>query len=200
VLDTSPSASTQAGYSRTLPGLLDRTNGFALAFTAQMISESHASANRAGFSVILLADDTHGIELAFWTNNIFAQSDSPLFVHAEETNYSTTAVVDYALTLHATNYVLSANGTPILTGPVRDYTAFNGFPNPYRTPDFLFFGDDTTSAAGAFLLKKVALITPPQLVALPDNRITWTASPIRPIPCRPVPISSTGRLRLRHFG
>jgi hypothetical protein len=142
-----------------------------------MISESHVSADRAGFSVILLADDKRGIELAFWTNNIFAQSDSPLFTHAEDTNYVTTTSVDYALTFHATNYVLSANGVAILTGPVRDYTAFNGFPNPYRTADFVFFGDDTTSAGGAFILKKVVLITAPQLVALSDKRITWTGVP-----------------------
>jgi hypothetical protein len=133
MLDMSASVNFQAGYSRTVPGLLNRTNGFTLLFTSQMISESHVSNNRAGFSVILLADDKRGIELAFWTNNIFAQSDSPLFTHAEETNYPTTALVDYALTFHPTNYVLSANGTPILSGPVRDYTAFVGFPNPYTT-------------------------------------------------------------------
>lgn len=176
LLDTSAANNIQAGYSRTVPGLLNRTNGFTLLFTSQMISESHVSTNRAGFSVILLADDKRGIELAFWTNNIFAQSDSPLFTHAEETNYVTTALVDYALTLHATNYVLSANGTPILSGPVRDYTAFVGPINPYSTPDFLFFGDDTTSAGAAVILKKVVLITAPQLVALSDKRITWAGA------------------------
>jgi hypothetical protein len=173
MLDTSASASFQAGYSRTLPDLLNRNNGFTLLFTSQMISEAHASNDRAGLAVILLADDKRGIELGFWTNNIFAQSDSPLFTHAEETNFPTTALVDYALTFHATNYVLSANGTPILSGPVRDYTAFVGFPNPYSTPDFLFFGDDTTSAGGAVILKKVVLITAPQLVAQSEKRITW---------------------------
>lgn len=174
LLDTSASSSVQAGYSRTAPGLLNRTNGFTLLFTAQMISEAHNNASRAGFSIIVLADDARGVELGFWTNNIFAQSDSPLFTHAEDTNFVATSPTDYALTFHASNYVLSANRTTILSGPVRDYSAFSGFPNPYSTPDFLFFGDDTTSAAGAFVLKKVVLITAPQLVALSDKLIAWT--------------------------
>jgi hypothetical protein len=173
-LDTSDANSTQAGYSRVATGLLNRTNGFAYLFTVQMVSEGHTRNDRAGLAIILLADDKRGIEFGFWTNSIFAQSDSPLFTRAEDTNFTTTASVDYALTFHATNYVLSANGTNILTGPVRDYTAFAGFPNPYSTPDFLFFGDDTTSALGTFILRKVLLITAPQLSALPDNRIVWT--------------------------
>jgi len=140
-----------------------------------MLSESHANANRAGFSIILLADDKRGIELAFWTNTIFAQADSPLFTHAEETNYPTMAAfVEFALTFHATNYVLSADGAPILAGPVRDYTAFSGFPNPYSTANFIFFGDDTTSAGGAVNLKKVVLVTAPTLFALPGQQIIWT--------------------------
>ena len=174
LLDTSANNSYQAGYSRN-PGRLSRANGFTLLFTSQMMAEAHANNHRAGFSVIVLADDKRGLELAFWTNNIFAQSDSPLFTHAEETNFLTTAFVDYALTFHATNYVLSANGADILSGPVRDYSAFSGFPNPYSSTNFLFFGDDTTSAGGAVTLKKVALITAPQLAALADRLITWAS-------------------------
>ena len=172
-LDTSAANSFQAGYSRTT-GPLNRTNGFTLLFTARMLAEAHANNNRAGFSVIVLADDKRGLELAFWTNTIFAQADSPLFTHAEDTNFSTTAAVDYALTFHPTNYVLSANGTRILSGAVRDYTAFSGFPNPYSSTDFLFFGDDTTSAGGAVILSKVVLIPAPQLVAVSSKLITWT--------------------------
>ena len=172
-LDTSAANSFQAGYSRTT-SQLNRTNGFTLRFTSRLISETHANNNRAGFSVIVLADDKRGLELAFWTNTIFAQADSPLFTHAEETNVSTTASVDYTLTFHPTNYVLSANGTNILTGPVRDYTAFVGFPNPYSNPNFLFIGDDTTSAGGAVVLNQVVLVTASQLVAWPNQLVTWT--------------------------
>lgn len=173
LLDTSQNNSYQAGYSRFL-GRLNRTNGFTLRFTSQLIAEAHANNNRAGFSVIVLADDKRGIELAFWTNTIFAQSDSPLFTHAEEASFSTTTMVNYALNFHPTNYILSANGTNILTGPIRDYTAFSGFPNPYSSTNFLFFGDDTTSAGGTLVLRQVVLITAPQLFARPDKVITWT--------------------------
>jgi hypothetical protein len=173
LLDTSTNNIYQAGYSLNADRL-NRTNGFTLLFTSELIAEVHANNNRAGFSVIVLADDNRGIELAFWTNTIFAQSDSPLFTHAEDTKAVTTTFVDYALTFHATNYVLAANGTDILSGPVRDYSAFSGFPDPYSSPNFLFFGDDSTSAGGVLLLKKVVLITAPQLVARADGSITWT--------------------------
>lgn len=174
-LDLSAANSFQGGYSLTSPTTLNHTNGFTLAFTAQMLAETHANNNRAGFSVILLSDDKRGLELAFWTNTIFAQSDSPLFTHAEDVAFNTTnGFVNYALTLRATNYVLQANGVVILTGPIRDYTAFSGFPNPYSSPNFIFIGDDTTSAGGAVALKKVVLVTAPQIVANKNKQITWT--------------------------
>ena len=171
-LDTAAANGFQAGYSFSAPRL-NRTNGFAVRFTSRMIAETHASANRAGFSVIVLADDKRGLELAFWTNTIFAQADSPLFTHAEETNFPATNSVDYKLTFHPTNYVLTANGTPILSGPVRDYTAFSGPLNPYSTPNFLFLGDDTTSAGGTIIWNQAVLITAPQLVALANKKVTW---------------------------
>ena len=175
LLDTTAANSYQGGYSLTAPVGLNRTNGFTLAFTSRMIAEAHANANRAGFSVILLAEDKHGIELAFWTNTIFAQSDSPLFTHAEETNFSTaTAFVDYALTLRPTSYVLLANGAIILTGPIRDYEAFGGFPNVYVNPNFIFFGDDTTSAGGAFNLKKIILVTASKVSITRNRQISWS--------------------------
>ena len=173
LLDLSSANSLQGGYQLGT-SRLNRTNGFAIVFTSQMIAETHANNNRAGFSVIVLSDDKRGLELAFWTNTIFAQSDLPLFTHAEETNFVATNSVVYALSFHPTNYVLSANGTNILSGPVRDYSAFAGFPNPYSTPNFLFFGDDTTSAGGVVILKKVMLINAPQLLAQPNKLITWT--------------------------
>lgn len=172
-LDTTAANSFQGGYSLTT-STLNRTNGFAVRFTSRMIAEAHANNNRGGLAVIVLADDHRGLELAFWTNTIFAQSDSPLFIQAEATNFSTTATVDYTLTFRPTNYVLLANGTPILSGFVRDYSAFAGFPNPYSSQNFLFFGDDTTSAAGNFVLNKVVLVNAPQLVARPNKVFAWT--------------------------
>jgi len=173
--DTSAANSYQGGYSLTAPTALKRTNGFTLEFTLQVPTETHANTNRAGFSVILLADDRSGVELGFWTNTIFAQTDSPLFTHGEDTNFSISAgFVTYALTLRATDYVLRADGTPILTGPIRNYEAFTGFPDPYSTPNFMFFGDDTTSAGGVLALKKVVLVTPPRLSLVGGRLLSWT--------------------------
>lgn len=171
-LDTTAANSFQGGYSLT-SSTLNRTNGFAVRFTSRMIAEAHANNNRGGLAVIVLADDHRGVELAFWTNTIFAQSDSPLFTQAEATNFVTTATVDYTLSFRPTNYVLLANGAPILSGFVRDYSAFAGFPNPYSSQNFLFLGDDTTSAAGNFVLNKVVLVSAPQLVLHPNKIFTW---------------------------
>lgn len=175
LLDTTSSSSISAGWSPIAAPTLDRAAGFALAFTARVNAEAHANANRAGFSVIVLGSDTNGVELGYWTTNIFAQSDSPLFTHAEDTAFVTTnGFVNYALAIFGTNYVLHANGTPILAGAVRNYTAFNGPINPYRTPNFIFIGDDTTSASGSFQVRSVAVIKPPLLTSTAPGVITWS--------------------------
>lgn len=175
VLDTTLPGSVQAGWTRSSPTPLQRTNGFTLLFTAQVIAENHSSTNRAGFSVIVLGADKRGIELGFWTNLVFAQSDVPLFTRAEEALWSTgTGHVQYALTMLATNYVLRANGTPILAGPVRDYTAFIGFPDVYETPNFLFLGDDTSSAAAVAGIRQVMLVQPPSLRQVSSEVVSWS--------------------------
>ena len=184
-LDTTASLSTKAGWSAITAADLNRAKGFGLLFTAMLNAEAHSNTNRAGFSVIVLGDDARGIELAFWTNTVFAQSDSPLFTQGEQASFNTAGgFVDYALFLQATNYVLQANGSAILTGPVRNYTAFSGFPNPYSTPDFIFFGDDTTSASGSFNVRKLTLILPPSLSMNVHGVVAWSRSrAIKPIMC-----------------
>lgn len=174
-LDTSTLANNQSGWSRVAVPPLDQSQGFTLLFTVQLNVEAHTSTNRAGFSVIVLGSRTNGIELAFWTNTIFAQGGPPnLFVHAEDVAATTTGgFVDYALTMGASDYVLRANGTPILSGPVRDYTSFSGPINPYRTPNYIFFGDDTTSAGAAVNVRRLALVRPPLLMTPAPGVITW---------------------------
>jgi hypothetical protein len=175
LFDTSATTSTEAGWSEFGAADLNRTNGFTLLFNVLLNSETHVSTNRAGFSIIVLGDDKRGIELGFWTNTVFAQSDSPLFTHAEDAHFSTTgSFVNYALNLHATNYILQANGTPILSGPVRNYTAFSGAPDPYSTPNFIFFGDDTTSASASVNVRALTLILPPTLTTSAPGVISWT--------------------------
>lgn len=160
-LDTQALNAVQAGYSRT-DTTLDRNGGFSLRFTVRLLAESHANPDRAGFSLICLTSDAKGIELGFWSDRVFAQSDSPsLFVHAEEGFLDTTAArTPYTLDVQGSAYTLRAHGAVVLSGALRDYTGFAGFPDPYETPNFLFLGDDTTSARGAFQLSRVAVTAP----------------------------------------
>lgn len=188
VLDTTTSGrETYAGwtsYGATAAGfpLLDRTAGFQMDFTVQVESESHRNNNRAGFNVILLGADARGIELAFWEDEIWAQSDDRsggLFQHGEGVAFATTAgLVDYRLTVLGDIYTLSAYTVPVLSGPVRDYSPFDGFPDPYESPNFLFLGDNTTSAQARVRLGFVS-VTGGQLAtptAIPT--ITSTSSPL----------------------
>ena len=176
-LNTSAANSTYAGYSQISALPLNPSNGFTLRFTVQLKAEAHTKTNRAGFSLILLGDDRRGLELGFWTNAIFAQADSPLFTRGEEVALdTTTGFVDYALTLRGPQYALRANGSPVLSGSIRDYTSFTGPINPYLTPDFIFLGDDTTSASATFSLRKVTLLTAPRLTLASGGVLTWNGA------------------------
>lgn len=151
-LTTTAVRTEQAGYfgrSAAVP-VLDRAAGYVVRFTAQVVTESHVSPHRAGFSLIALSSDTRGIELAFWTDEVWAQeggSPPTLFTHAEGTTFDTTAgPTRYELTVRGDRYALTANGAPLLDGPLRDYSAFTGPSDVYETPNFIFLGDDTSSA------------------------------------------------------
>ncbi len=151
-------AAYQGGYLRIVPFPLNRAQGYTIRFDLQVIAETHAVPDRAGVDLIALGNDKKGIELGFWPDQIWAQSDVPLFKHAEGASFpTTTRLVHYALTFRGPSYCLSANGTPILSGHVRDYTAFHGFPDPYADPNLLFLGDDSKSAAGSFRLARVTV-------------------------------------------
>lgn len=149
-----------AGYSRVAPVPLDRTTGFVVAFTLQLLAEDHGTrVDRAGLSLTVLGSDRRGIELGFWADRIWAQSDSPMFTHAEEALWNVTAArTAYTLTLQGDQYTLAAEGLTVLTGAVRDYTPFTGFVDPYETPNFLFVGDNTTSARASIVLGRIELL------------------------------------------
>ena len=167
-----------AGYARQAPVPLARDTGFNLTLRVRLNAETHARADRAGFSVIVLSSDKRGIELGFWTNLVFAQADSPLFVHAEDAAYDLgSAFTDLVVSIRGTNYVLFAAGTPLLTGPVRDYTPFSGFPDVYETPNLIFLGDDTTSAGADVEIASVAIVTPPTLRVASQGVVEWTGVP-----------------------
>jgi Ca2+-binding RTX toxin-like protein len=134
---------------------LSRTNGYSLSFRLRLNSESHSSYDRAGFSITALSSDRQGIELGFWTNEIWAQrggTGSTLFTHSptERAFVSTTGWTNYDLLVVGDKYYLSANDRVILQGGLQNYTAFNssGLPyDPYEQANFVFAGDNTSSAA-----------------------------------------------------
>jgi hypothetical protein len=177
ILDSIASQTDAAGYfadPRAIPAL-DRAAGYALRFTVQVVAEYHADSDkdgdgigdRAGFSVIVLSSDTKGIELGFWEDQIWAleqgAAEPPagtLFTHAEGAWFDTTGRMNaYTLAMRDDHYDLSSNGATILRGRLRDYTTFEGPVNPYRTPNFIFLGDDTGSARAVIRLAYVALTT-----------------------------------------
>jgi len=183
-LDTTSILGVSAGFSRISPTVLDRTAGFTLRLTLRVLEENHGTrVDRSGCSVTVLGSDKKGIELGFWKDRVWAQSDSPLFTHAEEALWPNVDSHVFELTLQENTYTLGVGGKTVLTGPIRDYTPFVGLLDPYETPNFVFIGDNTTSAGASIGLGSVELlpftVTPPALtpVLLGDYLILrWPAS------------------------
>jgi len=185
-LNTTPVQSDKAGYF-VLPNvvpILDRAKGYTVSFTSQVISETHSTNDRAGFSVIALSSDKRGIEIGFWQDKIWAQEyiagvGNPHFIHAEEAAYNTSAALTiYDLTILGDAYTLFVGQTSILSGKLRDYSSFGA---PYTTQNFIFLGDDTTSAKATLKLSDVSATTynldPRQVTAVADS-LTASAQPV----------------------
>ena len=190
--------STYAGYgaapiSVTIMPILSHTQGYRLHFAVQIDFEDGSSNDRAGFSVFALSSDSQGVELGFWQDEIWAQHDDTtgsLFTHAEGVNVNTTALVTYTLQITTAAYTLFSHTTPILTGPLRNYTAFvppvPDVPDPYEVPNAIFLGDNTSSARAIIQLARVAVttnicqITPTLSTAITGNNLTltWTEDPV----------------------
>lgn len=183
-LDTTALVGEAAGYSAKAAAVpaLDRAAGYAVTVAAQLQAETHTGSDRdgdgrddrAGFSVIVLSSDLRGLELGFWTNRVWAQADGAavppgglLFTQAEGAAFDTTRLVTYTLFVRGDTYTLAGEGQALLTGDLRDYTAFTGFPDPYETPNLIFLGDDTTSASAAVRLAHVEVTAPLASVYLP---------------------------------
>lgn len=144
---------------------LDRVRGFSLSFSLQITSETHTRDDRAGFSVTLLGNDGRGIELGFWKDQIFAQSDLPLFQAAESTSIDTTvAARNYVISIFDDGYSLQVDGNDLLGGRLRDYSTFDGV--PYTLRNYLFLGDNTTSGGIDATLGDVVLNS--NLTAIPE--------------------------------
>jgi hypothetical protein len=182
-LDSRPAGNAGlGGLSRQAPSDLDSAAGYSLRLTLQVTAETHQSAHRSGVSLIVLGADRRGIELAFWTDRLWAQADSPLFTHAEEGLIDTTrGFVEYTVAVSGNAYTVTADGIPVLSGPLRNYTAFTGFPDVYEIPNLLFLGDDTTSASGALSLRRVELVTTTPKLSIRTQstaalEVTWPAN------------------------
>lgn len=177
-LDTLMSLSEAAGYALRPAPPLDRRTGFNLVLRFHLLEARSTRPERAGFSVIVLDAERRGIELGFGAGDVFAQHDQPLFTRGESAGFPlSNGPVEAVLSLRGDHYTLFLNRSPLLTGPVRDYTAFSGFPDVYETPNFLFLGDNTTSAAALVDLEHVAQVLPPRLNAGPAGTLTWDAVP-----------------------
>ena len=173
---------------------LDRASGYSITFKLQVLSESRTNNNRAGFSIIAISSDgTRGIELGFQrlsgtTGNIFAQGDgitsnpgmqpNGLFLAAENASFNTNQETTYTLSVQGSTYQLLANGAQILTGPLRNYTSFTSpFPiDPYELPNFVFLGDDTTSAQASIKLSQVVVQTDTRVRFVPNSTYSGTAN------------------------
>jgi hypothetical protein len=179
ILNSSANKAFQAGYTAKIGALpaLDRERGYTLNFRLALTAEDHAGSDRnndqiddrAGFSLILLASDLRGIELGFWQNRIWAQAaggagDGALFTQAEGVEFDTTTEQDYLLMILGERYTLSSGNTTLLTGALRDYSSFGA---PYTLPNFLFLGDNTTSASATIQLIEVRYEALPYRVVLP---------------------------------
>lgn len=158
-LNTTAATTDKAGYfSSPLLSVptLSRTTGFTVRIDLKLLSESHVSNDRAGFSVIALSSDDHkGVELGFWSDRVWAQNTA--FQHSEEGLVDTTAAIKrYDIAVKDDNYWVMVDGSYLFGGPARDYSAFG---LPYNSNKFIFWGDDTSSAAGSTDVMRVEALT-----------------------------------------
>lgn len=187
-LDTMAVRSDHAGYFAKDQPTLDRQSGYSVQFTTQIVKENHTSPHRAGFSIIVLSSDLQGIELGFWSNEIWAQEGGTdaLFTHAEGVNFDTTAALtDYELSITTDSYKLSAGGSEILTGMLRDYTALEGILDPYETPNLLFLGDNSSRGQTKVDIAYVALQTMSPSTSTPSPTATLETMPTQELTSTP---------------
>ena len=177
-LDTSSLNDISAGYSNynfltTPPSqvnsgfpILDRNAGYQLTFTVKINEQTNDGDNkdfRAGFSVIALSSDKQGIEIGFRNTDIFSQNNSSFNSIGEQVDGVESLLSNlttYDLDVAGDSYTLSSGSTTLLTGLLRDYTSASGFGSDvYKTPNFIFLGDNTTSARANIDLANVSLTT-----------------------------------------
>ncbi len=150
--------------------VLDASAGYSIRVDLRINAETHATQHRAGVSLISISSSGPGIELGLWEDRVWAQAGGTpptLFTQSEgQSTDTTSAFRRYDLSIHAGTYTLYAEGVRVLTGPLRDYTAWDsagsGLPfNPYTTRNFFFLGDNTTSASATADIARIEVRTTP---------------------------------------
>ncbi len=200
-----PAALADLELVNSLFPTLDRNEGYVLSFVATVQDAPRISGadkdgdgvdDRAGFSVVLLSEDKKGIELGFWNDRIWAQNDGStqsdpslepdsdpadftrtFFTQGEFVEFVTTQNYQYDLVIQGDAYTLFADSEPILTGPLRDYSAFPNrveevdnplfpgttvsvtAPDPYEKSNFIFLGDNGPLASATVDLGSVSIST-----------------------------------------
>ncbi|MGF1566921.1 MAG: FG-GAP repeat domain-containing protein [Nodosilinea sp.] len=154
---------------------LDPVDGFTLEFDLA-ITQEQSNVNRAGFSFTLISSNlTKGAEFGFKeqgsnTDYIFIQNAN---LNAATEGEKSTAALEisntnrFRITVDGGNYTLSANGSTVLTGQLRDYSfspqnsspPFPNSINPYETSNFIFFGDNTDQGFAEFTLGEIVINT-----------------------------------------
>ena len=157
-LDTSAINATYAGFG-TNAAPLDRNVGYTLRVDGQLLSESHTSAARAGFSLLVISSDLKAIEIGFHGDQVFSQDAVTRDAIGEVAAYDTLAAARrYEVSVLGNAYALSADGMTILSGTLRDYSDFGG--PPYTVPNSMFLGDDSMSASAAVRFSYVSVSVP----------------------------------------
>ncbi|NUN65045.1 hypothetical protein HCU40_09805 [Pseudanabaena biceps] len=131
-----------------------QSNQYSLSFTFALTATTSNSNDRAAFSVTAIGMGNMGIEIGWEDTLVFAQNSS--LTRGESGAVITNTKKTYVLTVNGGLYDLSESGTSLISGSLRSYNfvpALSSPPltfNPYTTPGFLFFGDDTGQEFGTF--------------------------------------------------
>lgn len=180
---------TFAAYINSGFPSLVREDGFNLKFRLKLNAEDHGtSSSRAGFSTTLLSSARLGVELGFWSNEIWAQrggslSSGTLFTKGESSGtFSTQSWRTYDLLILEGQYYLSSAGKILLLGVLKDYSAFpyaqvrlsdgSSLPyNPYAQANYFFAGDNTSSASSDVSIGLFAIASADQLGLVGQNNV-----------------------------
>lgn len=173
LLEFSSTGSGAFGNGRTSPQALDTASGFVLRWQLRLNSEAHTSPNRAGFSLLVQgADETKALELGFWSDTVWALefqsggADSG-YVRGASAPFATgQALSTYTLAVQNQQFTLSADGSVLLAGALRDYPTQGLSTLPYGFASYVFFGDNSSRGTSTATIGRIELLPIPEPGAL----------------------------------